>query len=422
MRSWVQPQETTPPMSSRGHQRCSASSWAASLLALLILSTPSLSRAQDDAFTTAAADALNGFADVLRSKCFPALSGPVRIAVAELGANTKISREDALMLPGRIETVLEGDRLIRIVPRRELGLLLDLIGDLAGGGPGTGARIRDAGRQVDAVVRIRTEDAAADGRPKLRVVAYTVDGQCQATARGAIAISGITRPFDVPDAFFADAARALLDQRIERVVVMPVVTGAGIASDDIGQQMQRELASAIRRTLETERRWRPGDDRSVQVAPYGEGMPVQGAWQARLLLDRSRRGSRPGSNSAALAMRPSSAPGGSPRMCCRRARVRRSCACRRRSYVSGLATCSMCASRCCGLRDCSASSWRPTVEHRCSIRRGRPSNCVETCLRHPTRKCGFRRSSSARCRRSGSRQGFTSSFTASRRQGRRRRS
>jgi len=121
-------------------------------------------------------------------------------------------------------------------------------------------------------------------------VAYTVDGQCQATARGAIAISGITRPFDVPDAFFADAARALLDQRIERVVVMPVVTGAGIASDDIGQQMQRELASAIRRTLETERRWRPGDDRSVQVAPYGEGMPVQGAWQARLLLDRSRLG------------------------------------------------------------------------------------------------------------------------------------
>jgi hypothetical protein len=127
----------------------------------------------------------------------------------------------------------------------------------------------------------------------VKVAAYTIGADCDGPAR-TVAAGDIRDAPDAPGGFFRHAARELDDGRIERLVVMPLEVGISLGIDNstrnIVDQLQAQLVSAIRQTFKDRSRLRPSDRAIPPVLPYGEGMAIAGAWQARLHLDRAPQG------------------------------------------------------------------------------------------------------------------------------------
>jgi hypothetical protein len=263
---------------------------AVSVLAVCVLAPfmPAVLQAQDDAFRSRAAAALEHFGEAFRSKCYPpALSRPLRIAVAEMAPSRKVSDSAVRMITDRIEEVLENDPLFVIVPRRVSAELSVARQELLN------ARLAAPDAQIDGIITI-APDADAKGKPAVKVVAYTVNEGCQRNARTLIAAGDIKDPPDSPEPFFRDAARRLPDRAIERLMVMPPDLGIGFGSGNAvsvtAQGLQEKLASAIRETLEKRSLMRLTESSAHVGLAFADRMALSGAWQARLHLRRSAQG------------------------------------------------------------------------------------------------------------------------------------
>lgn len=258
---------------------------------LAALCAPAVPQAQEGTLASRAATALTGFGEAFRSAC---LRGPrdgrrLRIAVAEMDPGTRFTRSAARTITDTIDAVLAADPALEVVPRRLRGELAEIrkeFGLRTGPGPAPG------GDGLDGFV---TVNPAADdrGRPAVSVAVYAAGADCGGPGR--VVVTGDIRDApDQPQALFQNAARQLNDGGIERVVVMPTEVGDGLGIDNatriVVDRLQRQLVSAIRDTFSRRSRTSLTDRPLPAVEPYGSGMAVATAWQARLRLDRAPHG------------------------------------------------------------------------------------------------------------------------------------
>ncbi len=260
--------------------------WAAvSLVALSALCVPTALQAQD--FTAASvATALSGFSNTFRlSTCFVGREfKPFQIAVAQMDpTTTKFSDYEQDAISEWVEEALSADPFLVVAAQRrrwELDEISKALGD---------SKSPAAKDPLDAIITIKE----GSGR-SVNVTAYAWNNgtRCLVSPK-TIAVGKIVEAPDVPEKFFERAAKKLPDKTIEQLVVMrPDVTGvgAGIPARVLGQQLQEQLADAIKQVFQTRARLRPSDSVGPVVLTYVDGMDVSQTWQARLQAKRSPKG------------------------------------------------------------------------------------------------------------------------------------
>jgi hypothetical protein len=256
---------------------------AVNLLALGALCVPTVLQAQDEAFKTRAAEALKGFGELFRRQCHSTRPPPLGIAVVQMKPSPQLRDSVTERVTNRIEEALESEFVV--VQLRRQAELAEAMKELQRTRPSA------PGAQVHGFITIEPDGVDAQGKPAVKVTANALDG-CQRTALHNISVGDIKDPFDDPEAFFRDAARKLPDKNIEKLVVMQpgigIGFGNGVSTSVIVQGLEAKLVGAIRDTL---KKWNPLSERLPYVAPiFADGMPLSGAWQARLYLSRSTRG------------------------------------------------------------------------------------------------------------------------------------
>ncbi len=154
--------------------------WAALILvAFFALCTPRVLNAQDDAFTAAAEEKLQGFGLDLRQRCFSELRLSQRISIAvdqsSTWATTYFSKERTEDIIDTITRILgNDDRSFQVTANGEGASWKEKMTVLAP--PGVPPRERP-----HAVITI-VPGRDPNGRSFVKVVAYTPDGKCQHAA------------------------------------------------------------------------------------------------------------------------------------------------------------------------------------------------------------------------------------------------
>jgi hypothetical protein len=261
------------------------------LLALCALCVPTVLQAQEDSLATDAAKALHDFGAGLRRSCFTGWqdSRRVLIAVAQMDSTQFFTKWETEVITDAIERTLgKDDQSFQIVPMRDRAVLQELIKALAPGAPPVGS-----GFQPDAVIGIEPGPPDQVSLRTVNVAAYTADRKCKHPPV-TVPIGRIEDPPAQPYAFFKNAARRL-DDRVERLLVMPAEVGIGLSVDNAMHQMveglQGQLLAAIREVYNDRIQTSvTGRAKAPRIEPYGDGAEVAGAWRARLRLDRSGRG------------------------------------------------------------------------------------------------------------------------------------
>jgi hypothetical protein len=248
------------------------------LLAPFALSIPTVLNAQEDVFNARAAAALRGFGELFRTTCYADLPAPLRIAVAEMRPSPALQESAARFITNRIEAALENEFVVSAL--RINAELAEALKELRQ------ARPSEQGIQVSGIVTI--EPDTDDGKPAVRVTAYSANQECQRTAP-LIAVGEIKDPPDDPGAFFKHAAQKLPNKNVERVAVMRPVAGNGISSRT-AERLQNLLAAAIRDTFQDRRRSLVSDRPIPPVDLNNDETAVSGTWQARLHLAASPQG------------------------------------------------------------------------------------------------------------------------------------
>jgi hypothetical protein len=184
----------------------------------------------------------------------------------------------ARFITNRIEAVLESEFVV--APLRVNAELAEALKELQQTRPSA------QGVQVNGIVTI--EPDADNGKPAVKVTAYSANQECQRTAP-LIAVGEIKDPPDDPDAFFKYAAQKLPNRNVARVVVVRPVAGNGISSRT-AERLQNLLATAIRNAFQDRRHLLVSDEPTPPVDLQDNEMAVSGAWQARLHLAASPQG------------------------------------------------------------------------------------------------------------------------------------